>query len=39
MNFHHMPELTWTYGYPIALALMGGVCWLLYRVFRRSGWL
>ena len=24
MNFEHMPELTWTYGYPLCLAAMGG---------------
>ncbi|KQY43761.1 CorA family divalent cation transporter [Cellulomonas sp. Root137] len=39
MNFHHMPELSWTFGYPLAIALMGGVCFTLYRLFRRSGWL
>lgn len=39
MNFHHMPELSWTFGYPLAIAVMGGVCFTLYRLFRRSGWL
>jgi magnesium transporter len=39
MNFEHMPELTWRYGYPAALLLMLTVCGLLYRAFRRSGWL
>jgi len=39
MNFEHMPELTWTYGYPACLAAMGAVCWLVYRRFKRSGWL
>ena len=39
MNFHHMPELTWTFGYPLALAVMAGICWWLYRAFRKSGWL
>lgn len=39
MNFQHMPELSWTFGYPLAIALMGGVCFTLYRLFRRSGWL
>jgi magnesium transporter len=39
MNFRHMPELTWPVGYPLAILLMAGVCWLLYRAFRRSGWL
>jgi magnesium transporter len=39
MNFDHMPELRWQYGYPLALALMAGICLVLYRAFKRSGWL
>ncbi|MGY4642263.1 magnesium and cobalt transport protein CorA [Cellulomonas sp. URHB0016] len=39
MNFRHMPELDWTYGYPAALVGMAVACWVLFRVFRRSGWL
>jgi magnesium transporter len=39
MNFQHMPELDWTYGYPIALAAMAIICGSLYALFRRSGWL
>jgi magnesium transporter len=39
MNFEHMPELTWRYGYPLAVALMLVVCVALYRAFKRSGWL
>jgi magnesium transporter len=39
MNFEHMPELTWTYGYPLVLAVMVTVCTLMYRGFRRNGWL
>jgi magnesium transporter len=39
MNFDHMPELGWTFGYPLALVIMGTACLLLYRAFRRSGWL
>jgi len=39
MNFDHMPELRWTYGYPLVLAVMLAVCGLLYRRFRRVGWL
>jgi magnesium transporter len=34
-----MPELGWRFGYPAALALMGCVCVLLYRTFKRAGWL
>ena len=39
MNFEHMPELAWTYGYPFALLLMGVVAAGLWALFKRSGWL
>jgi magnesium transporter len=39
MNFRHMPELDFTWGYPVALGLIGVTCWILYRRFKRSGWL
>ena len=39
MNFDHMPELHWLWGYPLALLLMAGTSLLLHRVFHRSGWL
>jgi magnesium transporter len=39
MNFEHMPELTWTFGYPLALSVMAVACVALYRAFRRNGWL
>jgi magnesium transporter len=39
MNFDTMPELHWALGYPFALALMGVGCVVLYRVFKRAGWL
>ena len=39
MNFQHMPELTWTLGYPLALGVMALACIALYRAFRRNGWL
>ncbi len=39
MNFEHMPELTWRYGYPGMIALMLTISVLLYRAFRRNGWL
>ena len=39
MNFQHMPELTWTVGYPLVVVFMVAICWVLYRAFRRSGWL
>jgi magnesium transporter len=39
MNFEHMPELGWTFGYPFVLVVMGVVCFALYRYFRKVGWL
>jgi magnesium transporter len=39
MNYEHMPELKWQYGYPMALTIMLTVCFLLWRNFKRVGWL
>jgi magnesium transporter len=39
MNFGNMPELHWHYGYYYALALMVGASVVLYRFFKKSGWL
>jgi len=39
MNFEHMPELKWTFGYPAVLLVMLAVCLGLYRAFKRAGWL
>ncbi|MFD4960022.1 magnesium and cobalt transport protein CorA [Microbacterium sp. NPDC058389] len=39
MNFDHMPELHWTYGYPFALLLMLGLGFVLYGVFKFKRWL
>jgi magnesium transporter len=39
MNFKHMPELQWRFGYPMALTLMAVICVSLFRSFKRSGWL
>lgn len=39
MNFHHMPELHWAFGYPLCLLVMLTICVGLYRAFRHSGWL
>ena len=39
MNFEHMPELGWRFGYPLILAVIAGVCVVLYWNFRRRGWL
>lgn len=39
MNFEHMPELKWQYGYPLALGLMLGIGYVLFRLLRRAEWL
>jgi magnesium transporter len=39
MNFRHMPELRWAFGYPMALGLMVGSAIALFATFRRRGWL
>jgi magnesium transporter len=39
MNFEHMPELEWRIGYPLVLSLMVVIEVLLFRRFKRSGWL
>ena len=39
MNFEHMPELGWKFGYPLVLVGLAIVCGLLFRTFRRNRWL
>ncbi|SEO79603.1 magnesium/cobalt transporter CorA [Trujillonella endophytica] len=39
MNFEFMPELEWRYGYPLVLLVILLSCALLYRGFKRNGWL
>jgi magnesium transporter len=39
MNFEVMPELKWRYGYPMALGAITITCLVLYRQFKRVGWL
>lgn len=39
MNFEHMPELHWQYGYPYALGIMVLITLVGYRYFRRRDWL
>ncbi|HEY3683394.1 MAG TPA: magnesium/cobalt transporter CorA [Streptosporangiaceae bacterium] len=39
MNFQYMPELHWRFGYPMVIAVIAMMCFLLYRGFRRNGWL
>ena len=39
MNFEHMPELGWRFGYPLVIGVIVVVCVALYLRFRRVGWL
>jgi magnesium transporter len=39
MNFEHMPELEWRYGYLVVVGAMVAISFGLYRAFKRSGWL
>ena len=39
MNFEHMPELKWQYGYAMAFGIITAVCGVMYWRFRKSGWL
>ena len=39
MNFKHMPELDALWGYPLVIGSMLVICSLLYRGFRRNGWM
>ncbi|HJR89675.1 MAG TPA: magnesium/cobalt transporter CorA [Aeromicrobium sp.] len=39
MNFDHMPELHWAFGYPLVVGVTALICWFTYRKFRKSGWL
>jgi magnesium transporter len=39
MNFHHMPELNWRFGYPMSLALMLASAVGPYLYFKKRGWI
>lgn len=39
MNFAHMPELEWIWGYPMAIGIMLAAAILPYAIFRWRGWL
>ena len=39
MNFSNMPELDWAWGYPVVIGVIAVICLLLYRGFKRNGWL
>lgn len=39
MNFEHMPELQWVYGYPVFVSVVFVACVGVYSTFRRNNWL
>ena len=39
MNFEHMPELKWAYGYYLVIGIIVAICTTLYVQFRRNDWL
>ena len=39
MNFAHMPELSWRYGYPMVIGVMITMELLIFMWFKRKGWL
>jgi magnesium transporter len=39
MNFEHMPELKWRFGYPLSVLVMTAIDVYLYARFKRTKWL
>lgn len=39
MNFKHMPELHWRYGYPVIMSITVCICLGIHRTLKRNGWL
>lgn len=39
MNFEHMPELRWVWSYPALLVVMAVLEVMVFRLFKRRGWL
>jgi magnesium transporter len=39
LNFEHMPELRWVWGYPAAIVAMVLLAVVLWAVFKRRHWL
>lgn len=39
MNFDFMPELSWSFGYPVSILIMIGSAVVTYCYFRKKGWL
>jgi magnesium transporter len=38
MNFESLPELRWSFGYPLILFVMATIAGLMYRSFKKGGW-
>lgn len=38
MNFEHMPELKWAFGYPFVIAMIALIDGYLFYRFRKAGW-
>ena len=39
MNFRHMPELEWTYGYALVWGLNLAIAWIIYRWLKKQKWI
>jgi magnesium transporter len=39
MNFKHMPELDWQFGYPLVMSAIAAIDGYLFYRFRKAGWL
>ncbi|MFG2513606.1 magnesium and cobalt transport protein CorA [Streptomyces sp. NPDC048584] len=39
MNFEHMPELRWEWSYPVVIVAMVALEVLVFRLFKRRGWM
>jgi magnesium transporter len=39
MNFKHMPELDWAFGYPLVVGAIAAIDAFLFTRFRKAGWL
>ncbi|GHJ35802.1 magnesium and cobalt transport protein CorA [Streptomyces sp. TS71-3] len=39
MNFDHMPELHWRFGYPVIMGITVAICYGIHRTLKRNGWL
>lgn len=39
MNFTHMPELDWQIGYPLVFTMTALLCFTLFRMLKKAGWL